>query len=168
MLQTVTSFNEQAIPIAHLEEITMDRPWRWLAQGWHDLRRAPAASIGYGTIFVIASYLITLSLFFSGNFYLLLPLVAGFFLVAPLLGIGLYEISRRLEKGEQPTLWQAVMAWKTNLYHVLNMGVVLVVAFLAWIMVANLTFVALFQGITPTPENFLSALFTMENLPLLI
>jgi uncharacterized membrane protein len=167
MLHTITSFNELATPIAHVEEIAMDRPWRWLAQGWHDLTRAPAASIGYGVIFVIASYLITVGLFFSGSIYLLLPLAVGFFLVAPLLGIGLYEISRRLEKGEQPNLWQAVMAWKTNIYHVLNMGVVLVVAFLAWIMAANLIFAALFQGITPTPENFISALFTMENLPLL-
>lgn len=168
MLHTVTSFDERAIPIAHLNDITMDRPWQWLAQGWRDVRRAPAASIGYGAIFVITSYAITLSLVFSGNFYLLLPLAAGFFLVAPLLGIGLYEISRRLEKGEQPSFLHAVVAWRTNIYHVLNMGVVLVVAFLAWIMAANLIFIGLFQGITPTPANFIPALFTIENLPLLI
>lgn len=169
MHHTVTSFNELATPIAHIEEITMDRPWRWLARGWRDLRRAPATSIGYGAIFVIAGYLITVGLFFSGSFYLLLPLAAGFMLVAPMLGIGLYEISRRLEKGEErPTLRQAVAAWKTNIFHVLNMGVILVVALLAWILAANLIFAALFQGLTPTPENFLAALFTLENLPLLM
>lgn len=168
MLHTVTSFNERAVPIAHINHITMDRPWQWLAQGWRDLRRAPAASIGYGAIFVITSYIITLSLFFSGSFYLLLPLAAGFFLVAPLLGIGLYEISRRLERGEQPNFLHAVVAWRTNIYHVLNMGVVLVVAFLAWIMAANLVFVSLFQGITPIPANFMLALMTIENLPLLM
>ncbi|MCG8426931.1 MAG: DUF2189 domain-containing protein [Chromatiales bacterium] len=168
MLHTVNSFNERATLIAHVNDITLDRPWQWLVAGWRDLKRAPAASIGYGAIFVVVSYALTLGLFFSGNFYLLLPLAAGFFLVAPMLGIGLYEISRRLEKCEQPSLWQAIKAWKTNLFHVMNMGVVLVVALLAWLMVANLIFVGLFQGITPTPENFLPALFTVENAPLLL
>lgn len=28
------------------------QPYRWLAAEWDDLRRAPAASIGYGVLFV--------------------------------------------------------------------------------------------------------------------
>ena len=41
--------------LADVEDVTTEHPYRWLAAGWKDLRSAPAVSIGYGVLFVIAS-----------------------------------------------------------------------------------------------------------------
>lgn len=167
MSHLILSLGPTHRPLADVEDITTEHPYRWLAAGWKDLRSAPAASIGYGVLFVIASYLITLVVVFNQWFFLLLPLLGGFFLVAPALGSGLYEISRRLERGEQPTLIQALTAIRSNAFHISTMGAFLAVVLLAWIMVANLIFVGLTAGITPSFENALGYLFSLQNLPML-
>lgn len=153
--------------LADVRDITTEHPFCWLSAGWRDLRSAPAASIGYGVLFVIASYLVTFLMVFNQWFFLLLPLLGGFFLVAPALGSGLYEISRRLERGEQPTLVHALTAVRRNPFHITTMGAFLAVVLLAWIMVANLIFVGLAAGISPSFGNALGYLFSPQNLPML-
>jgi uncharacterized membrane protein len=163
MSHNILRFDPADRTLAHVEEISTKQPYRWLAAGWQDLVGAPAASIGYGVLFAIASYLITLIVVLNQWFYLLLPLLGGFFLVAPALGLGLYEISRRLEKGEQPTLGQALSAIFFNRFHVATMGALLTVVVLAWMMTANLIFVGLAGGITPSFENALWYLFSAAS-----
>jgi uncharacterized membrane protein len=40
--------------------------------------------------------------------YILLPAFAGFMVVGPVIGIGLYEKSRRIEQGRPVSLWQMI------------------------------------------------------------
>ncbi|MFZ0788294.1 MAG: DUF2189 domain-containing protein, partial [Chromatiaceae bacterium] len=162
------SFDPMHRILAQVEVIPTEHPYRWLAAGWNDLRRAPAASIGYGVLFVIASYLITLGVVLNQWFFLFLPLLGGFFLVAPALGLGLYEISRRLENGDRATFGQALSAILYNRFHVATMGAFLAVVLLFWIMAANLIFVGLAGGITPSFANAVRYLFSTENLPMLV
>jgi uncharacterized membrane protein len=167
MSHFVLSLGPTHRPLAQVQDITMEHPYRWLAAGWKDLRSAPAASIGYGVLFVIASYLITLAVVLNQWFYLFLPLLSGFFLVAPALGIGLYEISRRLDRGEQPNLGQALSAMASNRFYVSTMGAFVTLALLAWILCANLIFVGLASGVTPSFGNAFGYLFSVQNLPML-
>lgn len=167
MSHLIVSLDPAHRPLADVQDITTEHVFCWLSAGWTDLRRAPAASIGYGVLFVIASYLVTLLVAFNQWFFLLLPLLGGFFIVAPALGSGLYEISRRLEKEERPTLAQALTAIRRNPFHITTMGAFLAVVLLAWIMVANLIFVGLAQGISPSFGNALGYLFSLQNLPML-
>jgi uncharacterized membrane protein len=164
----ILSFDPSHRTLAQVQDIPAEQPYRWLAAGWQDLRRAPLASIGYGVVFAITSYLITLLVVFDQWFYLLLPLLGGFFLVAPALGLGLYDISRRLEQGERPTLGQALAAIVRNCFYMSTMGAFLTVVLLAWIMVANLLFVGLASGISPSFGNALGYLFSVANLPMLM
>jgi uncharacterized membrane protein len=168
MTHNILSLDTSPRTLAHVEEVASGQPWRWLAAGWRDLRRAPGPSLGYGLLFVVASYLITLAVILNQLFYLLLPLATGFFLIAPALGIGLYEVSRALEQGETPTFRGALRAILANGFNVTTMGAFLAVIFLAWILVANLIFAGLSSGITPTLPHAVQYLLSAQNLPMLI
>lgn len=168
MSHTIMSTYSDQRALAHIEDITTEQPWVWLAEGWHDIRCSPATSIGYGVLFVIVSYLISLGTIMSGMFYLVPALLGGFFLVAPALGLGLYEVSRRIERGEPATLPHALKAIGRHSFQVSTMGAALVVCFVGWFLVANLIFTLMSSGISPSLGNAIPYLFSAENAPMLI
>jgi uncharacterized membrane protein len=145
--------------IPQINDITLDHPWRWLEAGWRDLRRAPQFSISYGAFFVLVSYLLTLGLFNGEMFFLVPPVAAGFFLVAPMLGVGLYQISRNNEQNQEVHFCQARDAWNSNPVHLSAMCVVLVFIMLLWMLAANLVFALFFTQPMPTWENFIPVVF---------
>ena len=67
-----------------IRKVDLDRPWIWIAAGWNDLLRAPRISLAYGALLAAISLALALALWLANVFYLLLPLTAGFALVAPL------------------------------------------------------------------------------------
>ena len=145
--------------VIRIREISTENVWQWLSRGWRDLVQAPAQSLFYGISLAVLSIVISLSVFLSGSYYLLPLLLAGFALIAPFLGIGPYTISQQIERGEVPSISAAFVACARNLFHILNMGLVLVVAFLVWVMLANLIFILFQQGLTPaTWQGFVSSL----------
>ncbi|WP_275097765.1 DUF2189 domain-containing protein [Sedimenticola hydrogenitrophicus] len=168
MSHTILSTYADHRKIAEVEDISTDQPWRWLVAGWRDVRRTPATSIGYGVLITIASYLLTLGTVVSGLYYLIPVLLGGFFLVAPALGLGLYEVSRRIEQGEPANFMHALRAIWRHSFAVSTMGAAMVVCFIAWFLAANLIFMVMSSGITPTIENTIPYLFSLENLPMLV
>ncbi len=79
-------------------------PLRWLRAGWRDLRAAPGLSILFGLVIVLVSAGISLLAWTLGRFALLATLLSGFVFVAPLICVGLYCVSRALERGDTPRL----------------------------------------------------------------
>jgi uncharacterized membrane protein len=154
-------------PIRQLE---LDRPWSWLAAGWQDLWEAPGVSLTYGAIFTIISFAITAGVLLIGLEYLLLPLTAGFMLVGPMLAVGLYETSRRLETGLPISLGAALFVATRSPMRLGFLGIALMAILLVWMRAATLLF-ALFLGTThfpPTAEIVPTLLFTSHGLALLI
>lgn len=76
----------------------------WLQRGWDDYRAAPALSLLFGIVIAVISIGISLFAYSLGRFALLAALLSGFVFVAPLLGVGLYCVSRGLEAGRTPRL----------------------------------------------------------------
>ncbi|MCP3868878.1 MAG: DUF2189 domain-containing protein [Gammaproteobacteria bacterium] len=151
--------SQQPGEVPGIKDITLDSPWEWIAAGWKDYRETPIVSLSYGLTFVFVSYLLTL-LIYSGNmFYLVPPLTAGYFLVAPILAVGLYEMSRRLETGEETNISVAIQALNRNPTNLLAMGLVLMMSLLFWMMIANLVFALFYTGIDLTMDSFLVNLF---------
>lgn len=155
-------------PVPRVNEITLDHPWDWLARGWWDLTRAPRFSLAYGAVFVIVSYVLTLGLIYEQVFFVIPPLAAGFFLGAPLLGIGLYQISDTLERGEEVRFCNALKAWKRNEVHLSAMALILVLVMLAWMLTALLVFALLYHQPAPTFENFIPVVFLSGESPLFL
>src|SRR5262245_32156368 len=87
--------------------LKMDDPLKWLAAGWRDLMIQPAMSIAYGLIIFLLSIGFVGSLIALGRDYILFPAFAGFMVVGPILALGLYEKSRRIEAG-QPVHWHSL------------------------------------------------------------
>ncbi|MDP2696724.1 DUF2189 domain-containing protein [Thalassospira sp.] len=136
-----------------IRDVTSDQSGKWLEAGWRDFKRAPAIGLTYGGLSVIAGYVILLSLFQLGQPYLTLPLGAGFMLVAPIFAVGLYETSRRLEMGENVTLWHSLNAFRRNPGQLGAMGVLLMLFFLAWTRIAMLLFALFYNGSVPPLET---------------
>jgi uncharacterized membrane protein len=148
-----------------VNEITLDHPWQWLAKGWHDLITAPRFSLTYGSAFVVLSYLLTIGLISGELFFIIPPLAAGFFLVAPLLGIGLYQISACLERGKPVRFSNALKAWKRNEAHLSAMAIVLVLDMLVWMLSALVVFALFYDRPVPTWENFIPEVFLSGKSP---
>ncbi len=90
--------------VAPCRDLTPDAPLRWLRAGWRDYRRAPGLSIFYGVVIMLVSIAISALAWWLGRFALLSVLLSGFVFVAPLLAVGLYSVSRDLERGKVPAL----------------------------------------------------------------
>ncbi|MFP4536861.1 MAG: DUF2189 domain-containing protein [Dichotomicrobium sp.] len=136
------------IPIAR---VPMVAPWRWLALGWGDMRRAPGLSVAYGAVFVIVAILLVAGLYLAGIPELILPLAGGFLLVGPILAAGLYRMSDLIEHGEAVTLRNTLLANIRSPGQLAFMGVVLMVAFFAWVEIALLLFMLVFGPIAMPP-----------------
>ncbi|MBE2211021.1 MAG: DUF2189 domain-containing protein [Xanthomonadaceae bacterium] len=89
------------VPCATLD---MQAPLRWLRAGWHDVRRSPGLTAVFGGVIVVVSVLIAILAWKLGRFALLATLLSGFVFVAPLICVGLYCVSRALERGQTPHL----------------------------------------------------------------
>lgn len=151
-------------PLPMIREITLDHPWQWIESGWKDLTRAPRFSLSYGAVIALVSMLLTLGLVRENLFFIIPPLAAGFFLVAPLLAIGLYKISESLEQSEPVEFCQAWRAWKRNEAHLAGMGITLMLLSLGWMLAAILVFAFLFHAPTGTLENlFIAAFLSGDN-----
>jgi uncharacterized membrane protein len=150
--------------------VANDRPWKWLEAGWRDLMASPSIGFFYGGAVVAASWLLVLLLLAAGAAWAVLPAVAGFFLVAPLLGAGLYETSRRREAGEPVSLALAFAGFRRNGPQLALMGAALLLINLFWVRVAGLLFAVFFGlGFAPSLDQLpLAMLQSPQLLPFLI
>lgn len=113
----------------------------WLAAGWRDFRRAPLHALTYGLTLVAVSYFITAVTYLTGNLVLLAALLSGFLLVAPVLPLALYDISRQLQRGAPPSYRRGLQAIRGNLGNQVIFAVVLLVILLVWARAAAMVHV---------------------------
>ncbi len=158
-----------ASPMPAIRKIELDRPWQWLVKGWQDMRRAPVVSYTYGVLAALTGYVLTVGLLWVDMLYLLLPLMAGFLIVGPILTVGLYEVSRRAELGERTTLMEAMAAFRRNSSQIALVGVALLLLMFAWARLAAMIFFLYFGLQPPSFENLIVATFLQaDTLPFLV
>lgn len=150
--------------------VAIDAPWTWLAAGWRDLWSAPAISLTYGAAFAVAAYAFVFQLTRVHALPLMLPLAGGFMLIGPLLAAGLYEISRRRERGETASLRDIALAVKQSGGQFAFFGVLLLLLYFFWMQIASLMFMLFFGNADiPPVEDFVPALlFTHHGLAFLL
>lgn len=152
----------QPLPFPTIRQVDAGAPLRWLKAGWHDLRRAPAASLFYGVAFAAMGAL--LHVYLRDDPGVTLGLATGFTLVGPFLAIGLYDISRRLQDGRPVRLLETLTAWRANIGGVGLFAVVFMLVMATWVRVSVVIVALFFSGGMPTMKTFLAQLLTLDNL----
>ena len=133
----------------------------WLAAGWSDFRTEPAQSLAYGLAVFALSVLVIWGLSAVGLPSLILPALSGFLVVGPLLAIGLYEKSRRLQAGQPVTLANIIVTHPRSGGQLVFAGLLLCLLVMLWLRAADLLY-ALFYGLLPFPgyDQILGQLLT--------
>lgn len=130
--------------------LPLDVGFTWLAKGWRDLVRQPLLSLLYGLGVTIASVIFVGLLVLLEYDYILFPALAGFLIVGPLLGVGLYVKSRALAAGRSVTLSQMLFVKLDSGAQIFFATLLLCLLTLLWMRAAVLLY-ALFFGVTPFP-----------------
>ncbi|WP_027580436.1 DUF2189 domain-containing protein [Bradyrhizobium sp. Ai1a-2] len=142
-----------------------------LRLGWEDFQAIPTHAVVLCAIYpVLGLVLFRLVLGYS-VLPLLFPLAAGFALIGPFAGLGLYELSRRRERGEEAAAWHVMDVLSAPSFGaILGLGVLLLVLFGVWIATADAIYVAIF-GYAPAasiPDFATRVLTTPEGWSLII
>jgi uncharacterized membrane protein len=129
------------ITLADLREV--------LARGIDDFWAMPSHTIFIGLIYPIVGFMLGGAALGHNVLPLLFPLAAGFALVGPFAAIGLYELSRRRERGLDLSWKHAFDVLRSpSIGAIAAMGVAMMLIFLAWLAAAQAIYESLF-GVMP-------------------
>ena len=142
-----------------VRRIGFDDVWQWIARGWTDLWTRPALSLGYGLLVTLLSYALIGCLYYFDLVYLVLPLAAAFMFGGPLLAVGLYEMSRRIDEGASFAPRDIVGAVRRAPLHLAYMGLMLMLFALLWVRIATLMFALFFGSSMPPLLDIFGSLF---------
>jgi len=153
-MNPLADFHAQEMPLPCIRRIAVYRPLHWLRAGWHDLKANPLPSLAYGLLFALGGDLIILALLQSPH--LLTVSISGFFLVAPLLAAGLYELSRHSEAGEKILFIDSLKCFRRNGQSLAFFGLILALITLMWERFSAVAFALVGATSTPVASAYLN------------
>lgn len=157
---------DAGLPFPTPREVSLGAPLRWLSRGFSDLRWCPIPSLFYGFCFAGMGLLVTLV--FEHAYEYTMAVTSGFLLLGPFLAMGLYEISRRRELGEQCALTPTLTVWRRNAGNIGIFAVVLGILFLIWARASLVIFALFYTTEMPNLSGFLSQVIKLENVQFLL
>jgi len=161
--ETTTSAPPSSSPA--LNTLHVRDPLNWLRLGWLDFKRAPGIGLFYGFCFTAMGWALLMVFEYAPAYTLALS--AGFLLVGPLLCLGLYRVSQRLEAGEKPDFGDSLMAWDQRTSALGVFGFVLLILELLWGRVTLVIFAVSFDGM-PDFRGSLLALLDPANIGFIV
>jgi uncharacterized membrane protein len=148
---------EKHFDLPTIRRVPPDRPFTWLAQGFRDMRGNFVESLAYGVILAAIGWAIWT--YTAGRPQQLTASITGFFLLAPLLAAGLYEISRRHELHKDTGFGESLQGWRRSGGAVAQFGLELVIVAIFWERLSAILFALFYNGAVPNLESFFRDLF---------
>jgi uncharacterized membrane protein len=109
-----------------------------LRLGWEDFAAIPSHAVFLCLIYPLIGFLLGWAAFGYRILPLLYPMITGFALVGPIAGLGLYELSRRREQGEEAVLTHAFDILRSpSRWAIALLALMLVLIFCAWLVAAQ-------------------------------
>jgi uncharacterized membrane protein len=142
-----------------------------LRLGWEDFKAIPTHAVVLCLIYPVLGFVIFRAVLGASLLPLLFPLAAGFTLIGPFAGLGLYELSRRRERGEEPSAMDAMHVLRAPSFGaILGLGAILLVLFGVWIAAADAIYIATFgyAAAASIPDFATRVLTTPEGWTLII
>lgn len=137
-----------------------------LRKGWDDLLAFRSDVMFVCLIYPIIGVALAMLAFRGNQIHLLFPVLSGFALAGPVASVGLFEMSRRREKGQSVNWLAYIDVMKSPKFGaVAVLALFHLVIFLVWIMAANLIFVLTMGPVVFGPAGltsmagFLAAVF---------
>jgi uncharacterized membrane protein len=127
-----------------IRHLSLARPFVWLRAGLDDMRRTPIASLAYGLLFSIAGDVLLLSVWQSPRFFAIA--ISGFVFFAPLLCAGLYELSRRSERGQESRFVDSLTAFSRPRGGLLLFAAMALLLWVAWERFSDMLFSLMVTG----------------------
>ena len=132
-----------------------------LAKGIDDFRAIPTHAFFVGIIYAVLGLVIIRWSFQYSLLPLVFPLIGGFVLLGPFAAIGLYELSRRREAGEEARFWHMFAVRRApNRGAILRLGLGVALFFLVWLWVALALYRVTFGELEISLGVFVTELFT--------
>ncbi|MBR0758190.1 DUF2189 domain-containing protein [Bradyrhizobium jicamae] len=145
---TVTSMTQSGQTVASapiIRTIGLSDLHEALRLGWEDFKAVPTHAIILCLIYPVLGLVLARTVHGYSVLPLLFPMAAGFALLGPFAAIGLYEMSRRRETGEEATAWDAMEVFRSPSFGaMLGLGVLLFALFVTWIATAQAVYTAAF------------------------
>ena len=145
-----------------IRHITLSDLHQALRSGWEDFKAIPSHAIILCVIYPVLGLLLARAVFGYAVVPLLFPLAAGFALLGPFAALGLYELSARRERGEEPSAWDALDVLRSPSFGaMLGLGTLLFALFVTWVATAQAIYIAVFGYEGPaSASDFVHRVFT--------
>src|SRR5579863_3690440 len=171
-----TPYSGNAAPLAQpaqdnastpvIRKISLSDLHRALRLGWEDFKAIPSHAIILCVIYPVLGLALARTVLGYSVLPLLFPLAAGFALLGPFAALGLYELSRRRELGEEASAWDALDVFSSPSFGaMLGLGTLLLALFVVWIAVAQAIYIATFgyEGVTGASDFVRRVLTTPQG-----
>jgi uncharacterized membrane protein len=135
-----------------------------LRAGWADFMARPTHIPFLFLVYPVIGVLITFVAFDYNLMPMVFPLIAGFALVGPITAVGVFELSRRRERGEAPRLADALAIFRhPSAGAMLRVALLLFLLFVVWLVVAQQVVFATIGRETPAGLGaFVETVLTTE------
>ena len=124
--------------------------WQSLWEGYDDFNAKPSFGVFLIVIYPLFALLLTLFLVGENLLYLAFPMVAGFTLLGPVVSVGLFEMSRRRERGLDLS-WRSAFDFvhSSSFAPIATLSVVMMLLYIAWLFMAQFIYFGLFGADPP-------------------